>query len=46
MASGYYLAKDLLKTDGIGLERDYKNYFTKIIKITHGTVEPGIYVLF
>ncbi|QGU95826.1 NAD(P)-binding protein [Clostridium bovifaecis] len=27
MASGYYLAKDLLKLDGIDLERDYKNYF-------------------
>ncbi|WP_055669709.1 phytoene desaturase family protein [Desnuesiella massiliensis] len=27
MASGYYLAKDLLKLDGINLERDYKNYF-------------------
>jgi len=25
MASGYYLAKDLLKQDGIDLERDYKN---------------------
>lgn len=27
MASGYYLAKDLLKLDGIDLERDYRNYF-------------------
>jgi len=29
MASGYYLAKDLLKLDGIDLERDYRNYFTQ-----------------
>ena len=28
MASGYYLAKDLLKLDNIDLERDFKNYFT------------------
>ena len=27
MASGYYLAKNFLKLDGIDLERDYKNYF-------------------
>ena len=27
MASGYYLAKDLLKLDGIDLARDFKNYF-------------------
>lgn len=27
MASGYYLAKDLLKLDGIDLEGDFKNYF-------------------
>lgn len=27
MASGYYLAKDLLKPDGIDLEQDFKNYF-------------------
>lgn len=27
MASGYYLAKDLLKSDGIDLESDFKNYF-------------------
>lgn len=27
MASGYYLAKDLLKLDGIDLERDFKNSF-------------------
>jgi phytoene dehydrogenase-like protein len=27
MASGYYLAKDLLKQDGIDLEADFKNYF-------------------
>lgn len=26
MASGYYLAKDLLKSDGIDLEQDFKNY--------------------
>jgi phytoene dehydrogenase-like protein len=26
MASGYYLAKDLLKFDGVDLEKDYKNY--------------------
>ncbi len=30
MASGYYLARDLLKTDGIDLERDFKNYFSKV----------------
>jgi phytoene dehydrogenase-like protein len=29
MASGYYLAKDLLKLDGIDLERDYRNYFVQ-----------------
>lgn len=28
MASGYYLAKDLLKLDNIDLERDFRNYFT------------------
>lgn len=28
MASGYYLAKDLLKRDNIDLEMDFKNYFT------------------
>jgi phytoene dehydrogenase-like protein len=28
MASGYYLAKDLLKLDGIDLEADYKKCFT------------------
>ena len=28
MASGYYLAKDLLKSDGINLERDYLNFFS------------------
>ena len=28
MASGYYLAKDLLKLDNIDLESDFKNYFT------------------
>jgi phytoene dehydrogenase-like protein len=27
MASGYYLAKDLLKLDGFDLERDYINYY-------------------
>lgn len=27
MASGYYLAKDLLKSEGVDLERDFKNYF-------------------
>lgn len=27
MASGYYLAKDLLKDEGINLEGDFKNYF-------------------
>lgn len=27
MASGYYLAKDLLKSDGIDLEKDYISYF-------------------
>jgi phytoene dehydrogenase-like protein len=27
MASGYYLAKDLLKPEGIDLEGDFKNYF-------------------
>ncbi|MDP4145425.1 MAG: hypothetical protein Q8936_13230 [Bacillota bacterium] len=27
MASGYYLAKDLLKSKGIDLERDFKNHF-------------------
>ncbi|MDF2524284.1 MAG: amine oxidase, partial [Clostridiales bacterium] len=27
MASGYYLAKDLLKLNGIDLERDYTSYF-------------------
>jgi len=27
MASGYYLAKDLLKLDGIDLEKDFKKYF-------------------
>jgi len=27
MASGYYLAKDLLKLENIDLERDFKNYF-------------------
>jgi phytoene dehydrogenase-like protein len=27
MASGYYLAKDLLKPAGIDLEGDFKNYF-------------------
>jgi phytoene dehydrogenase-like protein len=26
MASGYYLAKDLLKSDGIDLENDFKNF--------------------
>lgn len=30
MASGYYLAKELLKLDGIDLEKDYKNYFCNI----------------
>ena len=29
MASGYYLAKDLLKPEGIDLESDFKNYFKK-----------------
>ena len=29
MASGYYLAKDLLKLDGIDLESDFKNYFAQ-----------------
>ena len=28
MASGYYLAKDLLKNDGIDLENDFKTYFS------------------
>lgn len=27
MASGYYLAKDLLKSDGVDLERDFRSYF-------------------
>jgi hypothetical protein len=27
MASGYYLAKDLLKSDGVDLEADFKAYF-------------------
>jgi hypothetical protein len=27
MASGYYLAKDLLKSEGIDLESDFTNYF-------------------
>jgi phytoene dehydrogenase-like protein len=27
MASGYYLAKDLLKSEGIDLESEFKNYF-------------------
>ncbi|GFP75389.1 4,4'-diapolycopene oxygenase [Clostridium fungisolvens] len=27
-ASGYYLAKDLLKSDGIDLEKDYINFFS------------------
>jgi phytoene dehydrogenase-like protein len=27
MASGYYLAKDLLNLDGIDLKRDYISYF-------------------
>lgn len=27
MASGYYLAKDLLKADGVDLEGDFKQYF-------------------
>jgi phytoene dehydrogenase-like protein len=29
MASGYYLAKDLLKSEGVDLERDFKNYFER-----------------
>jgi hypothetical protein len=26
IASGYYLAKDLLKPEGIDLEKDFKNH--------------------
>jgi phytoene dehydrogenase-like protein len=29
IASGYYLAKDLLKPDGIDLEKDFKSLFDK-----------------
>jgi hypothetical protein len=27
MASGYYLAKDILKREGIDLKKDFKEYF-------------------
>ena len=30
MASGYYLSKDLLKEENIGLEHDFKEFFKQV----------------